>query len=241
MLKKIERMDNNSLRTYAKVDLSAIVHNICEVRKRIPEDVKVMAVIKADGYGHGAIETGTALRNLVDYFGVATIDEAIELRNAGLMLPIMILGYTMHKRYEDVVSHEITQTIYSVDDAKLLSEAALSQGTQAKIHIAIDTGMTRIGFLPEAASVAQIKSIASLPGIILEGIFTHMSCADSADKTYAKKQMQRFDDFLAMLENAAIKPPITHICNSAGIMEFDHHRFDMVRSGIVTYGLYPSE
>lgn len=234
-------MDVNSLRTYAKVDLSAIVHNICEVKKRIPKDVMVMAVIKADGYGHGAVEAGTALRNIVDYFGVATIEEAIELRRANLLLPILILGYTMHGKYEEVVKYDITQTIYSFADAVLLSQEAVKQGKSVKVHIALDTGMTRIGFMPEESAVAEIQQIAGLAGIEIEGIFTHMSCADEKDKTYAEKQMQQFDNILAVLEKNGVEIPVKHICNSAGIMEFDDHRFDMVRSGIITYGLYPSE
>lgn len=234
-------MDTKSLRTYAKIDLSAIVHNICEVKKRIDKQVKVMAVIKADGYGHGAIEAGMALRNMVDYFGVATIEEAIELREAKLMLPILILGYTMHGKYADVVKYDVIQTIYSYEDAKRLSEAAVMQKKTVKIHIAIDTGMTRIGFPSVQDSVFEIQKIAALPGIEMEGLFTHMSCADEADKTYAKKQMKRFDAFITMLDEAGIEIPIKHICNSAGIMEFDDYRYDMVRSGIITYGLYPSE
>lgn len=234
-------MDTSSLRTYARVDLSAIVHNICEVKKRIDSHVKVMAVIKADGYGHGAVEAGMALRNIVDYFGVATIEEAVELRNAGLMLPILILGYTMHGKYADVVQYDVTQTIYNYEDAKLLSSEADRQGKTVKVHIALDTGMTRIGFLPVKETLPEIKRIAALPAIEVEGLFTHMSCADEKDKTYAKKQMKRFDDFVVMLDEAGVEIAIKHICNSAGIMEFDDHRYDMVRSGIITYGLYPSE
>ena len=234
-------METKSLRTYAQVDLSAIVHNICEVKKRVDDSVKVMAVIKADAYGHGAVQVGTALRNLVDYFGVATIEEAVELRQAGLMLPILILGYTMHGKYSDVVQYDVTQTIYNVEDAKLLSAEAHRQQKVAKVHIALDTGMTRIGFPPVAESVEQIRQITQLDNIDVEGMFTHMSCADQVDKTYANKQMDRYDRFVEMLEQAGIHIRVKHICNSAGIMEFDHHRYDMVRSGIITYGLYPSE
>lgn len=234
-------METKSLRTYAQVDLSAIVHNICEVKKRVDDSVKVMAVIKADAYGHGAVAVGTALRNLVDYFGVATIEEAVELRQAGLMLPILILGYTMHGKYPDVVQYDVTQTIYNVEDAKRLAEEAHRQQKVAKVHIALDTGMTRIGFPPVAESVEQIRQITQFDNIDVEGLFTHMSCADQADKTYANKQMDRYDHFVEMLEQAGIHIRVKHICNSAGIMEFDHHRYDMVRSGIITYGLYPSE
>ena len=234
-------MDTKSLRTYAKVDLSAITHNICEVKKRVDSYVKVMAVIKADGYGHGAVEVGMALRNLVDYFGVATIEEAAELRTSGLLLPILILGYTMRGKYTDVVKYDVTQTIYCYEDAALLSKEAVVQNKTAKVHIAIDTGMTRIGFLPVKESVIEIQKIAALPGIEVEGLFTHMSCADEADKTYAKKQIVRFNALIDMLDEAGVEIALKHICNSAGIIDFDDYRFDMVRSGIITYGLYPSE
>lgn len=234
-------MDTKSLRTYAKVDLSAVVHNICEVKKRTDSHVKVMAVIKADGYGHGAIEVGMALRNIVDYFGVATIEEAAELREAKLKLPILILGYTMHGKYADVVKYDAAQTIYNYEDARLLSEEAGKQGKTAKLHIALDTGMTRIGFLPEEKSVTELQRIMALPNIEVEGLFTHMACADETDKTHAQKQIRRFDEFIAMLDGAGIKIALKHICNSAGIIDFDDYRYDMVRCGIITYGLYPSE
>lgn len=234
-------MKKSNLRTFVLVDLPAIIHNIREVRNRVSDDVKIMAVIKSDGYGHGAVEVGTALRNSVDYFGVAAIEEAVELRNAGLMLPILILGYTMHGKYDDVVRHDVAQTIYNIEDARLLSDMAGKCLKKAKVHIAVDTGMTRIGYVPNTESVREIKEIAALPNIEIEGIFTHMACADETDKTHAKKQMEKYDEFISLLEKEGVHIPIKHMCNSAGIMDFEDHRFDMVRSGIITYGLYPSE
>lgn len=234
-------MEEKKLRSYVRVDIPAVIHNINEVKKRVAPDVKVMAVIKADAYGHGAVEVGTALRNVVDCFGVATIEEAVELRTAGLLLPILILGYTMHAKYADVVAWDVTQTIYNYEDAKLLSAEARRQGKTARVHIALDTGMTRIGFPAVKDSVAELQRIAALDNIYLEGVFTHMSCADSTDKAYAKKQMKRFDDFLALMDAAGLEVLVKHICNSAGIMEFDDHRYNMVRAGIIIYGLYPSE
>ncbi len=234
-------MSKKNMRTYVEVSLPAIIHNIQQVKKRVPEDVKVMAVIKSDGYGHGAVEVGTALRNSVDYFGVAAIEEAIELRCAGLMLPILILGYTMHGKYDDVVRHDVAQTIYNFEDARLLSEMAGMCRKIAKVHIAVDTGMTRIGYVPNAASVEEIKRISELPYVEIEGIFTHMSCADEKDKNHARMQMQKFQNFIHLLENNDVQIPVKHICNSAGIMDFEGPYYDMVRSGIITYGLYPSE
>lgn len=229
------------LRTYAKIDLDAIEHNILEVKKRIEKGVKVLAVIKADGYGHGATVLGEFLKNQVDYYGVATIEEAKELRDNGIELPILILGYTSPSQYIELVKNDITQTIYSLEMAKEISNAAKLCKKAAKIHIALDTGMTRIGLEPNEAGIIELQKIFSLSNVVVEGLFTHFSCADETDKAYSKLQMERYDNFINLLDERSINIPIKHICNSAGIMEFNHHRFDMVRSGIITYGLYPSE
>ena len=228
-------------RCYADIDLRAIGHNIDQVKGKIPEGAKVMAVIKADAYGHGAVQVGKYLENQVDYFGVATIEEAVELRKSGLQLPILILGYTLKEQYKNVVSYGITQTIYSYQAACALNEEAQKQQKKAVVHIALDTGMTRIGFQTEEESIGEIQKIKELPWLEVEGIFSHFSCADEKDKTYANMQMEKYDSFLDRLEEAGVEIPIKHLCNSAGIMEFDHHRYQMVRSGIITYGLYPSE
>lgn len=228
-------------RTYAKIDLDAILHNVNEVKKRIENNVKVMAIIKADGYGHGAAVLGDFLENEVDYYGVATIEEAMELREYGIKLPILILGYTSPSQYVELVENNITQTVYNMEMAEEMSKAGVICGEKAKIHIAVDTGMTRIGFQADEAGISAIEEISVLPCLTLEGIFTHFACADEVDKSYSKIQIERYDKFIGALEQKAINIPIKHMCNSAGIIEFDHHRFDMVRSGIITYGLYPSE
>lgn len=232
---------NKELRTYVTIDLDAIAANIGEVRKKIASDVKLMAVIKTDGYGHGAVEIGRYLEKDVDYYAVASVDEAVELRQAGLQLPILILGYTMHAQYPLLAEYDITQTIYSLEDAVLLSEAAMKAEKTVKVHIAVDTGMGRIGVMPDASGAAIVKGISELSGVEIEGMFTHFSTADETDKSYTRLQMQRYDSFVEQLEQEGIVIPLKHICNSAGIMEFDHHRYQMVRSGIITYGLYPSE
>lgn len=229
------------LRTYVKVDLNAIEHNINEVRKLIDNNVKVMAVIKADGYGHGAAVIGNFLKEKVDYFGVATIEEAIELRKNNIDIPILILGYTSYKQYEDLIKYDITQTVYNLEMVEKLEECAARFNHIAKIHIALETGMNRIGFEPNERSIENIKKIMKMDNIFVEGMFTHFSCADERDKSYAKIQMKKYDEFIGKLENNNINIPIKHMCNSAGIMEFDNHRFEMVRSGIITYGLYPSD
>lgn len=228
-------------RSYAKIDLDAISHNINEVKKRIGHGVKIMAVIKADGYGHGATVLGDFLKNEVDYYGVATIEEAMELREYGIKVPILILGYTSPSQYLTLVENDITQTVYNIEMAKEMSNAGEKCKKQAKIHIAVDTGMTRIGFQPNEDGALAVKEIAAFPSLTIEGLFTHFACADEKDKSYSELQIDRYDKFVELLEEKDINIPIKHMCNSAGIMEFDHHRFDMVRSGIITYGLYPSE
>ena len=229
------------LRCYAEVSLKAIGHNISEVRKRLNPGVKLLAVIKADAYGHGAVRVGKYLEDKADYFAVATAEEAMELREQGIRLPVLVLGYISPSQYGDVLDYQITQTVYSLDTAEKLSEASVRAGCRTSVHVALDTGMTRIGFHITEKDAEQIASISRLPGVELEGIFTHFSCADQKDKTYCDMQLEKFEKMNRMLERLGVYIPLKHICNSAGIMEFDDYRFDMVRSGIVTYGLYPSE
>lgn len=228
------------LRTYVKIDLQAILHNINEVKKRIDKNIKVMAIIKANGYGHGAAKIGDFLKDEVDYYGVATIEEALELREYGIKLPILILGYTSPSQYIELVKNDITQTVYNIEMAKEISKAGNICGKKAKVHIALDTGMTRIGFNADEDGASAVQEISTFSNLVVEGLFTHFSTADEMDKSYSKLQMDKYDNFITLLEERHIHIPIKHICNSAGIMEFDHHRFDMVRSGIITYGLYPS-
>ena len=229
------------LRCYAPVSLQAIGHNIGEVGKRLAPGVKLMAVIKADAYGHGACRVGKYLESQVDYFAVATLEEALELRESGITRPILILSYISPSQYPELVEHNITQTIDSPEQADALEAAAARAGVRAKIHIAVDTGMTRIGFQVTEEEADRVARIAQLSHLEMEGIFTHFSCADQEDKTYCGMQLEKFERMCRYLEERKVKIPIRHICNSAGIMEFDGYRFDMVRSGIVTYGLYPSE
>lgn len=229
------------LRCYAQVSLLAIGHNIDEVRKRLAPGVKLLAVIKADAYGHGACRVGKYLEPRVNYFAVATLEEAVELREGGITRPILILSYVSPSQYPELVRYEITQTIDSLDQAEALEQAAAQAGKRAKIHIGVDTGMTRIGFQVREDEADRIAQIAGLPHLEMEGIFTHFSCADQEDKSYCRMQLDKFERMYRYLEERKVNIPIRHICNSAGIMEFDRYRFDMVRSGIITYGMYPSE
>ena len=232
---------NRYLRCYAEISLEAIGHNIREVKKRLPEGVKLLGVVKANAYGHGAVPVASYLENQVDYFATATIDEAVELRENGISAPILILGYVSPSQYGDLVEYDITQTIDSYAQALALEKEAARQNRKAKAHLAVDTGMTRIGFQVTEHDADEAAKIADLPHIELEGMFTHFSCADQEDKTYCSMQMEKYDKMTALLAERGVTIPLRHICNSAGIMEFDDHRFEMVRSGIITYGIYPSE
>ena len=224
--------------TFAAVDLDAIAHNfeaICE-----KANVPVMVILKANGYGHGAIEIARLLEYYADFFGVSSVSEALELHSAGFTTPILILGHTQPEAFPTVVEHGFRVTIFSLEDAKALSQEACKQGKAARFHFAVDTGMSRLGFQPtvEAADICQV--ICRLPGIFPEGLFSHFATADCKDLTRAKLQRQKFDAFFQLLKARGIKIPLRHMNNSAGLMNFDDH-YDMVRAGIVLYGLYPSD
>ena len=223
--------------TYVTVDLDVIEKNIEAVSKKA--GVPVMAVIKADAYGHGAVPVAKLLEEKCAFFGVSSISEALELRQAGIQTPILILGHTPSAAFAQVIEHDIRPAIFSLDGAKALSFEALKLGKSARFHFAVDTGMSRIGFPLCEASADACAEAARLPGIFAEGLFSHYATADCADLTRAKAQGKRFDDFIAMLRQRGITIPICHMNNSAGVMNFSNS-YDMVRSGIVTYGLYPS-
>lgn len=223
--------------TYVTVDLDIIEKNIDAVSKKA--GVPVMAVIKADAYGHGAVPVAKILQGKCAFFGVSSISEALELRQAGIETPILILGHTPSAAFAQAVAHDIRPAIFSLDGAKALSYAAQKLGKSARFHFAVDTGMSRIGFPMCEASADACAEAARLPGIFAEGLFSHYATADCADLSRAKAQAKRFDDFIAMLRQRGVTIPLCHMNNSAGLMNFGGS-YDMVRSGIVTYGLYPS-
>lgn len=227
-------------RTYAEVDLGAIRHNIKEVRKNIKAGTKIMAVVKADAYGHGAIPVVDALADLVDAYGVAVAEEALELREHGIDKTILILGYTPESSYEQVVRNHISQTVYTFEMAEKLNETAASLGERAPVHIKLDTGMGRIGFFPTEENVRVALDISRMPNLILEGIFTHFARADETDILPAEEPFRAYLDFVGKLEEAGVKVPLKHVSNSAAIIGFPDANLDMVRCGIATYGLYPS-
>lgn len=227
-------------RTWAEVSLDAIAANVSAVKGRLAPGTRLMCVIKADGYGHGAVALGRFLADKCDFFGVATLEEALTLRTAGVTKPLLILGYTSPSQYDAVVAAGLSQTIFSAEQASALSRAAVQAGRQAAAHLAVDTGMGRIGFGDTAQAAAEIAELAQLPGLVIEGLFTHFARADEADQGSALGQYQRFSAFSARLEAAGVRIPLKHACNSAAAMAFDTH-FDMIRLGIAMYGLYPSE
>ena len=220
------------------IDLDRICHNFDAVRQKA--GVPVMAVVKADAYGHGAIQIARILEDKCAFLGVSSMLEAMELRQAGLKTPILILGHTVPSAFPTAIREEIRPTIYRWEDALALSQAALAENRTASFHFAVDTGMSRIGFQVSEESANLCAKIAALPGLRAEGLFSHFATADSGDLTRSHQQAERFDAFYVMLQARGVSIPIRHMNNSAGIMNFDRH-YDMVRSGIVTYGMYPSQ
>jgi len=226
---------------WVEINLDNLANNIREVKRLTKPGAIVTAVIKADGYGHGAVKIAqTLLDNGADRFAVAVLDEGIELRKAGYKVPILVLGYTDPARAEEVIKYDIEQTVYSLELAEALSKEALKENTKVKIHIKLDTGMGRIGLQPNHQTIEKIKEINGLPGIILEGIFTHYAVADEADKSYTLQQFEKFQWVLLQLEAQGIKPRIRHTANSATIIDLPTLHLDMVRAGIMLYGLAPS-
>ena len=220
------------------IDLDAIRHNIAAVRER--SQALVMAIIKADAYGHGAVELARILDEDCAFFGVSSILEAMELRQAGVEKPILILGHTPISAFPTAVRNGIRPAIFRYEDAVALSQAAQEAGVTAPFHIAVDTGMSRIGFQVTQSDADLCAAIAALPGITAEGLFSHFATADCADLTRAKQQAKLFDKFDRMLKDRGVTIPLRHLDNSAGIMNFGCS-YEMVRSGIVTYGMYPSD
>jgi len=230
----------NYLRTWAEISLDATESNVNAVKARLAPGVKLMCVIKADAYGHGAVPLARFLDGKCDCYAVSVLEEALTLRAAGIEKPMLLLCYTSPSQYGALLAADVAQTIYSLEQAQALSQAAQTAGKRQKIHIAVDTGMARIGFSDTDASAGEIAQAAQLPGLELEGLFTHYARADEADKASALAQRARFAAFAQKLEAAGMHIPLKHSCNSAAAMEFDTHG-DLVRFGIGLYGLYPSE
>lgn len=238
MNKNIDKL--HYYRSYARINLGCISHNFDLLKGILPDGTKTMAVVKADAYGHGSVEVAKTLEGRADYFAVADIAEAVELRENGITAPILILSYTSPYQYEELINLDLTATVYSFDDAEKISLTAVNLGKTAKMHIAVDTGMSRVGFKDCEESADTVKRISELENIFIEGLFSHFACADCADKSSAYVQKERFDKFISMLEERNVDIPIKHFCNSAAALDLDCY-YDMVRLGISIYGLYPSD
>lgn len=234
---------NRYSRVHAEIDLDAILHNMDAMRGNIAKDTKIMAVIKADGYGHGAVEIAETIEKL-DYlygYAVATVEEGLILRNHGIQKPILILGYVFPDQYVDMIKAGIRPTVFTREMAEKLSVAAASIGRDCKIHFAIDTGMSRIGYQVTEEVADEMAQLSKLPHIIVEGIFTHFAKADEKDKEPTYQQIKLFRKMIDMLEERGVSIPIHHCSNSAGIVDIPEANMDMVRAGITLYGMWPSE
>ena len=233
----------NYSRVYAGIDLDAVAFNFASMRKNIHPSAKMIAVIKADGYGHGAVPIAR-LVEAYDYlwgFAVATAEEALQLRSAGIKKPVLILGYVFEEHYADLIREDIRPVVFKLSMAEQLSMEATRQNKTAVIHIGLDTGMTRIGYPATAESVLEIMLISRLPNIKIEGMFTHFARADETDKTSAQDQLERYLKFADKLKETGVDIPLRHCSNSAGIIDMPYANLNLVRAGISIYGIYPSE
>ncbi len=232
-------------RTWAEINLDALEHNIRQIRCITNPNAQIMAVVKADAYGHGVAECAELLlKNGADRLGVATLNEAIELRRLFYDVPILILGSSLEGETDELVKNDITPNVYMSDFAQSLSHSAVKLKKPVKIHIKLDTGMSRIGFPvgdgDNSDVINEILEISKMPMLEIEGIFSHFATSDEVDAEYTHLQFKRFMSVCDELEERGLKIPIKHICNSAGIMMYPEYHLDMVRPGIILYGMYPS-
>ncbi len=230
------------MRTWCDISLDNLQYNIQQIKGKLNDNVKLCGIVKANAYGHGVEEIASNLvQQGVDYLAVAFIDEAIELRNYGFDQPVLILGNTPADTAEQVVEYNITASVYNAETARVLSAEAVKQRKTAKIHIKVDTGMSRIGFVYNKQSIEEILLVSKLPNIEIEGIFTHFACSDMEDEAITIRQFDRFMDIVSQLEQQGLDIPIKHCCNSAAIIKYPYMHLDMVRAGIILYGMYPSD
>ena len=230
-------------RVYARIDLGAVEENFRNMKANLAEGVRMIGVIKTDGYGHGAVQIARKIQDY-DYlwgFAVATVEEAMELREAGMVKPILILGFTFPEDYDTVVRNSLRPAVFKLSMARELNEAARRAGVKAPIHLALDTGMSRIGLAATAEGADEAAKIAELDCLEIEGLFSHFARADEADKTSAYEQFDRYQRFAGMLKERGIEIPMKHIANSAAIAELPDVQLDAVRAGITIYGIYPSD
>lgn len=229
-------------RVYAEINLDAVSHNIAQIEQRIGKDTKIMGVIKADGYGHGAVPIGKELERMESLWGyaVATAEEAEILRRNGLKKPILVLGAVFPEKYGILAKNEIRPTVYSMKQAGELERFAEKWGCVLKVHLKIDTGLSRLGFQVTEEASEELAQIAGMPHIIVEGIFTHFAMADARDKTMAKEQLWQFQKMKEMMSRRGISIPISHCANSAAMIDLPESGMSLVRAGISLYGMWPS-
>lgn len=226
--------------TWVEIDLGAVANNVQRLKELVGPEVRLLAVLKADAYGHGAVKMArTVLRHGAAWLGVACLGEALMLREQGIEAPILILGYTPAWQARETVRHDVRATVFSLEVAQALSRAALDLDRPVRVHVKVDSGMGRLGLLPEEA-LAFVRDIAQLPGLVAEGIFSHLATADEADLSYARWQRERFSALLVALERDGLRPELVHLANSAAALRLPETRYDMVRVGIALYGLNPS-
>ena len=233
--------NNKYYRVYAEINLDAIVKNVDNLMALTKENTGALAVVKADGYGHGDVAVAKAVAQKVTGYAVATLDEAVNLRENGVKKPILVLGYVDPYEFDILVSYEITATVFDVETAQLLADAARVQKKQAHCHIKVDTGMRRIGLEPDENGIAIVKQITALKELSADGIFTHFAASDETDKTSAEHQFKLFTDFTGRLEKEGIHFTYRHCANSAAVIDMPQVDLDMVRLGIAMYGMYPSD
>ncbi|MDH7478765.1 MAG: alanine racemase [Syntrophomonadaceae bacterium] len=227
---------------WLEIDLGAIAHNVKELRRATQSTAMLMAVVKANAYGHGAVEVSrVALANGADWLAVATLDEALELRESGFSVPLLIMGHIPAERAEEVVAAELRPAVFHQGFARALSQAAVKLGRTVPVHVKVDSGMGRIGFPAGREAVAAVKSISRLPGIKVEGIFTHLAASDSEDKRFARLQLQRFDQVWEALKAEGLEIRIRHAANSGAIIDLPESHYQLVRAGISLYGYFPSD
>ena len=244
MTRELQEKLESYQRVWAEVDLDAIWENMVHMKENIAENTKILAVIKTDGYGHGGVPIAKMLEQLDFMFGyaAATYEEAHVLREAGVKKPILILGYTFPYCYEELIREEIRPAVYRRDTVEELATAAAKVGQKAKVHIKVDTGMGRIGITPDEEGLEFVRFLMEHPELEVEGIFTHFAKSDETDKTSANHQLELFQNFIDKIQTElGITIPVKHCSNSAAILEMPQANMDMVRAGITTYGLYPSE
>lgn len=229
-------------RVIAEINLDNIAKNIKNIRNAIKKESKIMAVVKADAYGHGCVEVSKAcLSSGAEWLGVAILEEAIELRKNNIFEPILVLGNTMESKFEQLIKNDITQTVFSFEMAKKLSDIAKNIGKDVNIHIKIDTGMSRIGFLPNQETIEEIVKISKLPYVNITGVFTHFATSDEENKDFAKEQFEKYMWVIEKLEDRGITNVLKHVSNSGAILDLSEYDLDIVRAGIIIYGIYPSD